>query len=153
MPDGRPSRTSPASWGDALEASDEREIKRAEPDGLVIAIPGKEPIFWSLFSAGGFVAALLLPVHAAILGIAYAAGWLPDDALSYDRVVDLVRHPLTKLYLWGVVSLPLYHWAHRFRFILHHQCGIHGWKRSIAVACYGTAIVGTLLAAWVLLRI
>ncbi|MGH2681862.1 MAG: fumarate reductase subunit FrdD [Actinomycetota bacterium] len=153
MGEDRPAPANPASWGDALDESDQREIRSAQPGGLVIAIPGKEPIFWSLFSAGGFVAAILLPIHVAILGIAYAAGWLPDVALSYERVLDLVRHPLTKLYLWGVVSLPLFHWAHRFRFVLHHQCGIHGWKRFIAAACYGTAIVGTVLSAWVLLSI
>jgi fumarate reductase subunit D len=153
MAEERPAPAGPASWGDALDGSDQREIKSAQPRGLVIAMPGKEPIFWSLFSAGGFVAAILLPIHVAILGIAYAAGWLPGEALSYERVLDLVRDPLTKLYLWGVVSLPLYHWAHRFRFVLHHQCGIHGWKRFIAAACYGTAVAGTVLTAWVLLRI
>jgi fumarate reductase subunit D len=142
-----------ASWSDALEGSDHREVKAARPGGLVIPIPGKEPIFWSLFSAGGFVAAILLPVHVAILGIAFAAGWLPADALSYDRVLDLVRHPLAKLYLWGIVSLPLYHWAHRFRFAVHHQFGIHGWKRLVAVTCYGLAVLGTVATAVVLLRV
>jgi fumarate reductase subunit D len=141
------------SWTDALEGSDHREIKGRGRRGLVIPIPGKEPVFWSLFSAGGFVAAILLPVHVAILGIAFAAGWLPERALSYDRVLDLVRHPLAKLYLWGIVSLPLYHWAHRFRFAVHHQFGIHGGKRLIAVTCYGIAVAGTVIAAVILLMI
>lgn len=110
-------------------------------------------MFWSLFSAGGIVAALLYPVHVAILGIAFAAGWLPDDALSYDRILKLVHNPLTKIYLGVLVALPLYHWAHRFRFTLHHQLGIHGWKRLIATACYGTAVGSTGLTVWALLRI
>jgi len=110
-------------------------------------------MFWGLFSAGGFVAAILLPVQVAILGIAFAAGWLPKDALSYGRVLHLVRNPLTKLYLLAVIALPLYHWAHRFRFAIHHQFGIHGLKRLVAVGCYGTALVGTALAVAVLLRI
>lgn len=148
-------RTGPVeiSWGEALDSSDDREIRPADRGTLVITIPGKEPLFWSLFSAGGFVAALLIPAHVAILGIAFAAGWLPDDALSYDRVLHLVRNPITKLYLLALVSLPLYHWAHRFRFAIHHQFGIHGLKRLIAVGCYGTAIAGTLTAAWLLLTI
>lgn len=141
------------SWTNALEASDHQEIKGRDRGGLVIPIPGKEPVFWSLFSAGGFVAAILLPVHVAILGIAYAAGWLPEGALSHDRVLDLVRHPLAKLYLWGIVSLPLYHWAHRFRFAVHHQFGVHGGKRLIAAACYGIAVAGTVITALILLRI
>jgi fumarate reductase subunit D len=141
------------SWGEVLDSSDDREIAPAERGTLVVTIPGKEPLFWSLFSAGGFVAALLIPAHVAILGIAYAAGWLPDDALSYERVLHLVRNPITKLYLLALVSLPLYHWAHRFRFAIHHQFGIHGLKRLIAVGCYGTAIAGTIAAAWLLLII
>jgi fumarate reductase subunit D len=141
------------SWAEALDASDHREIKGKDRRDLVIPIPGKEPVFWSLFSAGGFVAAILLPAHVAILGIAFAAGWLPDQALSYDRVLDLARHPLAKLYLWGIVSLPLYHWAHRFRFAVHHQFGIHGGKRLVAVLCYGIAVAGTVIAAVILLRI
>lgn len=113
----------------------------------------QEPLFWSLFSAGGIVAAFLFPVHIAILGIAFGLGWLPDDALSYERVVDLVRHPLTRLYLGALVALPLYHWAHRFRFTIHHELGIHGGKRLVATACYGTAVVGTALVVWVLILI
>jgi fumarate reductase subunit D len=113
----------------------------------------QEPLFWSLFSAGGIVAAFLFPVHIAILGIAFAAGWLPDDALSYERVIDLVRNPLTKLYLGVLVALPLYHWAHRFRFTIHHELGVHGGKRLVATVCYGTAVVGTVLTVWVLVLV
>ena len=75
------------------------------------------------------------------------------DALSYGRVLHLVRNPLTKLYLLAVMALPLYHWAHRFRFAIHHQFGIPGLKRLVALGCYGTALAGTVLAVVVLLRI
>jgi fumarate reductase subunit D len=153
MRDDHQTRSGRASWADALEGSDHREVKPGERRPFVVAIPGKEPVFWSLFSAGGFVAAIVLPIHVAILGIAFAAGWLPDGALSYDRVLGLARQPLTKLYLWGVVSLPLYHWAHRFRFAIHHQFGIHGARRLIAVTCYGLAVAGTVVAGVVILRI
>jgi succinate dehydrogenase subunit D len=140
-------------WGDVLDASDRREITPPARGGPTLVIPGKEPIFWSLFSAGGFVAALLIPAHVVILGIAFAAGWLPKEALSYDRVLHLVRHPIAKLYLLALVALPLYHWAHRFRFAIHHQFGIHGLKRLVAVGCYGTAIAGTVLVLLILLTI
>ena len=99
------------------------------------------------------MAALLLPITVGILGVAFAAGWLPKEALSYERVVDLVNHPLAKVYLLALVSLPLFHWAHRFRYTVHHQFGVHGLKRSVALACYGTAIAGAALAALLLLRI
>jgi fumarate reductase subunit D len=147
------------SLGDILEDSDAREVKRrpssARPrrESRMRQLLRPEPMFWGLFSAGGFVAALLLPITVGILGIAFAARWLPVEALSYERIVDLVSHPLAKLYLLALVSLPLFHWAHRFRYTVHHQFGVHGLKRLIAVACYGTAIAGAALAALVLLRI
>lgn len=145
--------------GDILEESDAREVKprptrpRRVGAGALRQLLRPEPLFWGLFSAGGFVAALVIPVHVAILGIAFAAGWLPEGALSYERVLGLVQNPLTKLYLWGLVALPLYHWAHRFRFAIYHQFGIERLKRLIAVTCYGTALVGTVLTAIVLIRI
>jgi fumarate reductase subunit D len=147
------------SLGDILEGSDALEVKRQPPsarprrESRMRQLLRPEPMFWGLFSAGGFVAALLLPVTVAILGIAYAAGWLPVEALSYERVAGLVGHPLAKLYLLALVALPLFHWAHRFRYTVHHQFGVHGLKRLVAVACYGTAIAGAALAALVLLRI
>jgi fumarate reductase subunit D len=153
---GRDGSAGPAQGlGDVLEESERwepRPIARGRRT-FVVYLPRLEPIFWGLFSAGGFAASTLIPVHVAILGIAWAAGWLPADALSYERVHALVSNPLTKLYLWALISLPLYHWAHRFRFAIHHQFGIHGWKRLVAALLYGTAVAGTGLAAWVLVRI
>src|SRR5207253_9912930 len=87
------------SWGDALDQSDRMEVKPPPPGRLVLLLPSPEAVLWGLFSAGGFVAAILLPAHLAILGIAFAAGWLPRNALSYERVLHLARNPLTKLYL------------------------------------------------------
>ena len=141
--------------GDVLDESERWEPRSPRRGNrvFIVYLPGLEPIFWALFSAGGFVAAILIPIHVAILGIAWGAGWLPDGALSYGRILHLVHNPLTKLYLWGLISLPLYHWAHRFRFAIHHQFGIHGWKRLVSLATYGTAVAGTVLGAWVLLRI
>lgn len=147
------------SLGDILEESDAREVKRRTPgarprrESRLRQLLRPEPMVWGLFSAGGFVASLLLPITVAILGIAFAAGWLPMEALSYERIVHLVNHPIAKLYLLALVSLPLFHWAHRFRYTVHHQFGVHGLKRLIAVACYGTALALTALAVRVLLRI
>ena len=71
-----------------------------------------EPIWWSLFSAGGVVAAFFLPVTILITGIVVPAGWLEPEDLR-----ELVGHPLTRLYLFVLISLPLFHWAHRFRYV------------------------------------
>jgi fumarate reductase subunit D len=37
-----------------------------------------EPIFWSLFGAGGVVVAFVLPMLILLTGIAYPLGWLPE---------------------------------------------------------------------------
>jgi fumarate reductase subunit D len=146
------------SLGDVLDWSDDLEVKprpRRAPRraSRLRRMLRPEPMFWGLFSAGGFAAALLLPVSVAILGLAFPAGVLPEEALSYERVVDLVRHPLAKLFLLGLVALPLFHWAHRFRYAVHHQFGVHGLRPLVAVACYGTALAGTAIAVRILLQI
>jgi fumarate reductase subunit D len=142
------------SLDEALVASEKWDGERqAEKPERYLTIPPKELVFWALFSAGGMVTAFLIPIHVAILGIAFAAGWLPDDALSYRRALDFARHPLAQVYLGILVVMPLYHWAHRFRYAVHHQLGIHGWKRLVATICYGTATAGAALTVWILLRI
>ncbi len=147
------------SLGEILEGSDALEVKprpRRAPrreESRLRQVLRPEPMFWGLFSMGGFVSAMALPVSVAVLGIAFAAGWLPDQALSYERVSSLARNPIAKVLLLGLVSLPLFHWAHRFRYAVHHQLGFHGMRRLVAVACYGTAIAGTALAIWILLRV
>jgi fumarate reductase subunit D len=141
------------SLGDVLEWSDERMVPARRPWPRPRGPQARpEALAWALFSAGGFVAAILIPVHVAILGIAFAAGWLPQNALSYQRIHHLAENPLVKLYLWGLISLPLYHWAHRFRFAIHHQFGIH-LRKLVAAGCYGTAIAGTIVSAIVILRV
>ncbi len=45
-------------------------------------------------------------------------------AQAFGWAVDLVRHPVTKVYLGVLVALPLYHAAHRLRFVIHHQLGL-----------------------------
>jgi fumarate reductase subunit D len=105
-----------------------------------------EPFWWALFGAGGMVAALLMPITVVITSIAIAAGWVTEERLWY-----LLGHPLTKLYLFIVIALPLFHWAHRFRFTLV-DLGLKSARGAIAVACYGSAIVGTVVTLVLLLR-
>jgi len=110
-----------------------------------------EPIWWSLFSAGGVVAALLVPVLILITGIAWPLGLLPGDALEFARMQALLSHPLTRVFCFVLISLPLFHWAHRFRFTLV-DVGLKSIHTLIAVLCYGAAIAGTIAAAVILWR-
>jgi len=103
-----------------------------------------EPIWWSLFSAGGVVAAFFLPVTLLITGMVVPFGWL-----STDDLLKLVGHPLTRLYLFLLISLPMFHWAHRFRYVAV-DLGFKRISSILPVTCYGTAIVVTLLALYYL---
>src|SRR5438093_2117404 len=106
------------------------------------------PLLWTLFSAGGTVAALLFPVHLFLIGIAFPLGWL--EAPGYDSLLALVRHPLTRLYLFVFICFPLFHGAHRFRYTLYDGLKLKHLTTLIAVLCYGSALLGTLFAAYTL---
>lgn len=106
------------------------------------------PFLWTLFSAGGTIAALLFPVHLFLIGFAFPLGWLA--APSYGFLRSLVGHPLTRLYLFILISLPLFHWAHRFRYTLYDGLKLKHLTELIAVLCYGTALAGSIVAAYTL---
>jgi fumarate reductase subunit D len=109
-----------------------------------------EPFLWALFSAGGVVAALLLPIHLALFGIALPLGWVTPD---HERLFALVRHPLARVYLFVLCALPLFHFAHRFKYTLYDGLQIKHLNELVNVACYGSAIVGTGLVAYMVLSL
>ncbi len=108
-----------------------------------------EPLVWLLFSAGGVLAAVLLPSLVLLFGLAIPAGWLtPPD---HGHLLAVVAHPVTLVVLLGAFVLMLVHSAHRFRYTLYDGLQVKK-KRTVAVLCYGTAIVGsvaTLAVLWV----
>ena len=106
------------------------------------------PFLWLLFSAGGTVAALLFPAHLVLTGLAFPLGWL--EAPRYEFLHRLVMHPVIRLYLFVLISLPLFHWAHRFRYTLYDGLQLKHLTVLIAVLCYGAALLGTIMAAYLL---
>ena len=112
-----------------------------------------EPIWWSLFSAGGMVAAMLLPILIIITGILVPFGLGGNDLLNFERIHTAVsqNYPV-KLILFIVITLPLFHWAHRFRFTLV-DVGLKSVSTLISVLCYGSAIAGTIVSVIIFLRI
>src|SRR5271167_3315470 len=107
-----------------------------------------EPFLWLLFSAGGVVAALLLPIQLFLFGLAFPLGWL--DSPSHEKLLALLRNPFTRVYLLVLCSLPLFHWAHRFRFTLYDGLKVKHLTGLIFVLCYGGAVLGTVVAAYLL---
>jgi fumarate reductase subunit D len=107
-----------------------------------------EPFWWSLFGAGGVVAALFVPVLLFLNGIAIPLGWI--DPPSYEKLLALAKTPLARLFLAVVISFSMFHWAHRFRFTLYDGLQLKHLNELIAVICYGSATVGTLVAVYTL---
>jgi fumarate reductase subunit D len=104
-----------------------------------------EPLLWMLFSAGGVVSALLMPVLAALFGLAFPLGWITPP--SYEHMQAVVSHPLAQLVLFGLVTLSLFHCAHRFRHTLYDGLQIKHLDELVAILCYGSAVVGSVVAA------
>ncbi len=104
--------------------------------------PSVEPFWWFLFATGGTVAALFLPVHILVHGVLAPMGLVSEQAVSYERMVGWLSHPLVRLYLLVLICLPLFHAAHRIKF----TCIDLGWRISpatLSVLCYGTAALAT----------
>ena len=108
-----------------------------------------EPFVWLLFSAGGVVAALVLPVLLVLLGVAIPLGWV--DAPAHVHLLAVLRNPLTRLGMLGVCALALVHAAHRLRFTAEHALQLRRYDTIIATICYGGALLGIVAAAYLLL--
>ena len=104
-----------------------------------------------LFSAGGVVSALLMPILVLVFGVAVPLGWLP--APGYEHLLAVLRHPLTRLTLMALCTLSLFHWAHRFRYTLYDGLQIKHLNELVNTFCYGGAIAGTIAAAYLLVRL
>ena len=99
-----------------------------------------EPLFWLPFFAGAGFAAFFMPVVILITIVAGKGGIAAND------LADLLEKPLTRLFLFILISLSLFHAVHRIRYILV-DLGLKSGKGVIAALCYGFAIMGTLVAA------
>jgi fumarate reductase subunit D len=110
------------------------------------------PVFWALFGAGGMLAALLGPMLVLVTGVLVPLGLLlPQELMSYPRMLALAQHWAGKGALFVVISLFAWHAAHRIFHSLH-DIGMRGGTAA-KLACYGSALAITLAAAWSLLSI
>ncbi|HQY72049.1 MAG TPA: fumarate reductase subunit FrdD [Pseudomonadales bacterium] len=110
------------------------------------------PIFWTLFGAGGMLAALVGAMLVYLTGIAGPARiGLPAATMDYAQVLAFARHPASQLVLFGVIALFLWHAAHRIYHSLH-DLGVHVGLAA-KLACYGSAMAGTLATVVALWRL
>jgi fumarate reductase subunit D len=109
-----------------------------------------EPFWWFLFAGGGMVAAVLLPVHI-LINLLFGLGVLGPNVLEYDKFAGLVANPIVKLYFLALFALPFFHAAHRVRGVVRDM-GLHA-DGVVGFLCYGAAVIGSVVAAWVLLTV
>ena len=107
-----------------------------------------EPFWWALFGAGGALSALFLPIVVIILFVAIPFGIL--DNHGYESLYALFNHLIVRIFVFGLVTLSLFHWAHRFRFTLYDGLQVKHLNELIAIITYGAAILCTLVAGYLL---
>ena len=109
-----------------------------------------EPILWLLFSAGGVLAAVFLPILVLLFGLAIPLGWIQPN---YDHLHAVVSHWLTRLVVLGLVVLLLFHWAHRFKYTLIHGLQLARLETPISVLSYCGALLGSVAALLIVLTV
>ena len=112
--------------------------------------PVKETFWWALFSAGGVVAAFVIPAMIFLTGFAGAGP--AEEALRYENMRSLLSSPLVKIFLFVSVSLPFFHCAHRIRHVLC-DIGLGIVKTRLALVFYLAAFGGTVACGVLLWRI
>ena len=110
-----------------------------------------EPVLWLMFSAGGVLAALVMPILVVLFGVAFPLGWIPAPDLAH--LSALLRNPLSRLALFVVFAMSLIHGAHRFRYTLYDGLQVKHLNELINLLCYGGATAISLWAAYVLWRV
>ena len=65
----------------------------------------------------------------------------------------MLSHPVSRLVLLGLCCCRLFHWAHRFRYTLYDGLQLKRLDKEIGLACYGIALAGTAVAAYLLWRV
>jgi len=109
----------------------------------------KKSVIWGLFAAGGTVSAFLFPVLIALF-LLVASGNVPAG-LEYEKIHAFAAGWVGKAILFVVISLSLWHAAHRLR-VVFHDFGVR-MDKAVANAVYGVALIGTALTAFYLYQI
>ena len=108
-----------------------------------------EPILWLLFSAGGMISAMIFPILMVITGIILPF-ILSGDAIEILSQIHLnLKNTFVKIVIFFAISLPFFHWAHRFRFTLV-DIGLKQISFLISMLCYGGAVTGSVVTVIIL---
>lgn len=102
-----------------------------------------EPIFWGLFSAGGMWAAIFAPVVIVIIAFMIPFG----DVATRSAILKLIGTLVGKLFLFLMISLPIWCGLHRILHLLH-DFNIHPKRGKLLT--YGLALAWTIHAGYIL---
>jgi len=120
------------------------------------------PMFWGLFSVGGFLVAFLLPVFIVMNSLAYGLHLVPWEKVEYRGAIAWIRGApatallgplgwlggwLPKLFLVVVIGGSLFHGLHRLKYVLY-DFGLHRAKKVLDPIVYGIAAAGTVAAVF-----
>ena len=120
------------------------------------------PMFWGLFSVGGFLVAFLLPVFIVMNSLAYGLHLVPWEKVEYGGAIAWIRGApgtallgplgwlgggLPKLFLVVVIGGSLFHGLHRLKYVLY-DFGLHRAKKVLDPIVYGIAAAGTVAAVF-----
>ena len=111
-----------------------------------------EPLVWPIFGAGFFAVAFVFPSFAAVVGLCDLAGWLPADALGFERVIGFAATPLGRLVLAGAIVLPLWNGAFHLRHTTMDLLGTSS-DRFVGPVLYVIAALGSLAAGAAIWRL
>jgi len=104
----------------------------------------EEPIWWSLFGAGGTWFAMLTPITILVVGILVPLEVINIEALHYERVSAFTASFIGGAFIVLSIALPIWHAMHR----VHH--GLHDLKFHTGtlgkIVCYGFAAILSVLA-------
>jgi len=109
----------------------------------------RKSVVWGLFAAGGTISAFLFPAVIALF-LLVALGRVPPG-LEFGPLHAFAGHWVGKVALFLVISLSLWHAAHRLR-VVFHDFGVRRDK-AVANAVYLVAAAGTVMTAFYLYRI
>ena len=93
------------------------------------------------------VGALFIPALILLTGFL-----LPVMRADAAKAQSLFNCGWMRAFLFVVIALSFFHWAHRFRYILF-DLGLKGGRTAVAALCYGAAVAGTLVAAGIALHL
>jgi fumarate reductase subunit D len=111
-----------------------------------------EPVFWSLFGAGGMLSALIGAALVFVTGIGVPlALLLSPDLMQYQNMLTFAQHWLGKLVIFAVIVLFLWHATLRILLLLHD----FGFRTGSGTALTGNglALLCTLATAYLLLAL